>query len=118
MNVRVAFVAARRRRQAATSLSFFQTFATCSHPACLSRTVPCPRCATSTALLPGLGTQGEREQSDGMLVALVCLWIGFAIGFLCAAMLSGGHRNPRDEPDDARDELDDARVVAGIRLRR
>lgn len=46
-----------------------------------------------------------------MLVALVCLWIGFAIGFVCAAMMRGGRRN-------AHDELDDGRATAGVRIRR
>jgi hypothetical protein len=34
-----------------------------------------------------------------MLVALVCLWIGFALGFLCAAMLRGGHPHAHDRRD-------------------
>lgn len=46
-----------------------------------------------------------------MLTALLCLWIGFALGFLCAAMLRGGGRN-------AREELNGARVVAAVRYRR
>lgn len=54
--------------------------------------------------------RAAQEESDAMLVALVCLWIGFAIGFLCAAMLHGGRRT-------ARDELDDGRALAGIRIR-
>jgi uncharacterized membrane protein YagU involved in acid resistance len=28
-----------------------------------------------------------------MLLLLVCLWVGFAAGFVCAAMLGGGRRD-------------------------
>lgn len=35
-----------------------------------------------------------------MITALVCLWIGFAIGFLCAAMLHAGRERARGEAED------------------
>ena len=36
---------------------------------------------------------GPRAHSGVMLLVLVCLWVGFAAGFVCAAMLGGGRRD-------------------------
>lgn len=40
-----------------------------------------------------------------MFVALVCLWVGFAGGFVCAAVLGGGRRDLRLRRHARRDRL-------------
>lgn len=64
----------------------------------------------SMAQTRGLARRGNAEQSDFMLTAFVCLWIGFALGFVCAAMLRSGRGEAADGIEETR------RVPARTRL--
>ena len=45
---------------------------------------------------PCIGHAGQEHED--MVVALVCLWVGFAIGFVTAAVLRGGSRDEERLP--------------------